>query len=112
MIAIIRVAIVSQKPVRLNSHAFGSSRVNKMTKPMPNITSPEIISNLIFAVLENNLLGVRAAMLMFLSLRYIKMYHVAAIVIYTTRYILRYEGNEYGLRLPSAIAANTMAIFV
>ena len=109
MIATTSVPMTHQKPVWLNSHALGRSRVNKMTIPIPNITSPEIISNLMLAVLENKLLGVRAAILMLLSLRYIKMYHAAPSSRYTTRYILSDKGNEYGLRLPSAIAANTMA---
>ena len=83
------VIIIAQKPMGLNAHAFGKSRVKKTAIPITNTNSPESISILMLAVLENSLLGVRVAMLILLSFRYIKMYQTAPIIKYTTRYIFR-----------------------
>ena len=105
--AITNVTIIAQKPNRSCTHAFGKSRVNRITMPIPNTISPYMRNSLSLVVLENNFAGGKSATLMCRSLRYIIPYHIPPSSKYTTRYIFSPIGNECGFIPPIAIAANT-----
>ena len=85
---------MAQKPNRLYTQALGNKRVNRITIPMPNTISPDNMNSLSRAVLENNFAGVKAAMLMRRSLKYIKIYQTALSNRYTTIYIFKPNGND------------------
>lgn len=71
---------------------------------MPKNNSPDIINFLILAVLENNFAGVRVAILIFLSLKYMNPYQIEPISKYATKPIFSPIENRLGLIPPAIIA--------
>lgn len=77
--------------------------------PIPKNISPDSISILKLAVLENSCAGATVAMSIRRSFKYRNIYQIPASMRYTTRYIFKPTGNDSWLMPPAIMAAKTTA---